>query len=49
MGGAPEPPAGIWSRLRRTRTRTIAFWALAIAVGHVVYHALRDHVFRDAY
>ena len=33
----------------RFRTRTIALWALAIAIGHVIYHALRDHVFPDAY
>lgn len=38
-----------WGKLRRTRTRTIALWALAIAIGHVIYHALRDHVFPDAY
>ncbi len=43
----PSPKPG--SRLRRVRTRTIALWALAIAVGHVIYHALRDHVFPDAY
>ena len=33
----------------RFKTRTIALWALAIAIGHVIYHALRDHVFPDAY
>ena len=36
-------------RFPRIRTRTIALWALAIAIGHVIYHALRDHVFPDAY
>jgi hypothetical protein len=44
-----EPAENAGSRSRRVRTRTIAFWALAIAIGHVIYHALRDHVFPDAY
>ncbi len=30
---------------RRIRTRHIALLALAIAVGHVIYAILRDHVF----
>ncbi len=29
----------------RIRTRHIALLALAIAVGHVIYAILRDHVF----
>ena len=30
---------------RRIRTRHIACLALAIAIGHVIYAILRDHVF----
>ena len=30
---------------RGIRTRYIAFAALAIAIGHVIYAILRDHVF----
>ena len=30
---------------RRVPTRYIAFLALAVAVGHVIYAILRDHVF----
>ena len=30
---------------RRIRTRHIAYAALAIAIGHVIYAILRDHVF----
>ena len=30
---------------RRVRTRHVAFLALAIAIGHVIYAILRDHVF----
>ena len=33
------------SRRRRIRTRHIAYAALAIAIGHVIYAILRDHVF----
>ena len=44
-----KPLPKLVSRLRRVRARTIALGALAIAVGHVIYHALRDHVFPDAY
>ncbi len=29
----------------RIRTRHIAYAALAIAIGHVIYAILRDHVF----
>ena len=29
----------------RVRTRYVAFLALAIAIGHVIYAILRDHVF----
>ncbi len=53
-GGPPEKQSSgttrsAGRRSRRVRTRTIALWALAIAIGHVIYHALRDHVFPDAY
>ncbi len=47
--GDGQPEESAKGRSRRVRTRTIAFWALAIAIGHVIYHALRDHVFPDAY
>ena len=30
---------------RRIKTRHIAYAALAIAIGHVIYAILRDHVF----
>ena len=30
---------------RTIRTRHIAYLALAIAIGHVIYAVLRDHVF----
>lgn len=33
---------------RRIRARHIALLALAIAVGHVIYAALRDHVFHGS-
>ena len=43
------PPEGEGSYRRqgrwRIRTRYIAFAALAIAIGHVIYAILRDHVF----
>ncbi len=29
----------------RIRTRYIAYLALAVAIGHVIYAILRDHVF----
>ena len=32
-------------RKYRIRTRHIAWLALAVAVGHVIYAILRDHVF----
>ena len=32
----------------RPRTRHIAILALAIAVGHVIYAILRDHVFHGS-
>lgn len=35
-------------RRRRIRARHIALLALAIAVGHVIYAALRDHVFHGS-
>ena len=31
---------------RRIRSRYIAYLALAIAIGHVIYAILRDHVFQ---
>ena len=33
---------------RRIRTRHIAILALSIAVGHVIYAILRDHVFHGS-
>ena len=42
-----QPSENSGGRSRRVGTRTIAL--LAIAIGHVIYHALRDHVFPDAY
>ena len=33
---------------RRIRTRHIAILALAVAIGHVVYAILRDHVFHGS-
>ena len=46
----PNPPPegeGTYRRSggRRIKTRYVAFLALAIAVGHVIYAILRDHVF----
>ncbi len=46
----PKPPPereGTYKRSGRWRIRTryIAFAALAIAIGHVIYAILRDHVF----
>ena len=38
-------PPNEQSRRRQMRTLYIACAALAIAVGHVVYAFLRDHVF----
>lgn len=35
-------------RRRRIRARHIALLALAIAVGHVIYAALRDHAFHGS-
>ena len=35
-------------RRRRIRARHIALLALAIAVGHVIYAALRDHWFNGS-
>lgn len=40
-----HPDAGRKGGGRRIRTRYIAFAALAIAIGHVIYAILRDHVF----
>ncbi len=33
---------------RRIRTRHIAILALAVAIGHVIYAILRDHVFHGS-
>ena len=43
-------PEGNVKRKRRRRIRAmhIALLALAIAVGHVIYAALRDHVFNGS-
>ena len=43
-------PEGNATRKRRRRIRAmhIALLALAIAVGHVIYAALRDHVFNGS-
>ena len=46
----PNPPPegeGMYAPPRRWRIRTrhIAYAALAIAIGHVIYAILRDHVF----
>lgn len=35
-------------RRRRIRAMHIALLALAVAVGHVIYAALRDHVFNGS-
>ena len=41
MNGGDDASRSRW----RMRTRYVAFLALAIAVGHVIYAILRDHVF----
>ncbi len=41
MDGGDGGNRGRW----RIRTRYVAFLALAIAIGHVIYAILRDHVF----
>ena len=41
MGGGGDTGRRRW----RMRTRYVAFLALAIAIGHVIYAILRDHVF----
>ena len=41
MEGGGDASRGRW----RVRTRYVAFLALAVAVGHVIYAILRDHVF----
>ena len=43
-----RPNGGGRPRRRRIRARHIAILALAIAVGHVIYAALRDHVFNGS-
>ena len=41
-----QPPGdGVQLGKRRIRARHIAILALAIAIGHVIYTILRDHVF----
>ena len=49
----PNPPPegeGTYKRpgRRRIKTRYVAFAALTIAIGHVVYAILRDHVFHGS-
>ena len=42
----PEGEGNNGRRARcRIRTRYVAYAALAIAIGHVIYAILRDHVF----
>ena len=43
-----RPPGGSERPRRRIRTLHIALLALAIAVGHVIYAILRDHVFHGS-
>lgn len=43
-----SPGDGGKRRRRRIRARHIALLALAIAVGHVIYAALRDHWFNGS-
>ena len=43
-----DPSQGPKPRQRRIRTRHIAFLALAVGVGHVIYAILRDHVFHGS-
>ncbi len=40
-----NPGDGLQRGKRRIGTRYIAILALAVAVGHVIYAILRDHVF----
>ena len=40
--GRRDPPK------RDKHTRNIAYLALAIAIGHVIYAILRDHVFHGS-
>ena len=42
-GGGGPPGDGRPGRGRRIRTRHIAWLALAVAVGHIVYAFIRDH------
>ncbi len=44
MDGQP-PGDGVQPGKRWIRIRHIAILALAIAIGHVIYAILRDHVF----
>ncbi len=46
MGSDPSngDKPGRW----RIRTRYVAYAALAIAIGHVIYAILRDHVFHGS-
>ena len=39
----PQPGGGRRGRGRRISTRHIAWLALAVAVGHIVYAFIRDH------
>ena len=47
MGGEPPQNTGKTTH-KRIKTRRIAILALAIAIGHVVYAILRDHVFNGS-
>ena len=42
-GGGPRPGDGRPARGRRLRARHIAWLALAVAVGHIIYAFIRDH------
>ena len=43
-----SPTGNATRKRRRIRAMHIALLALAIAVGHVIYAALRDHVFNGS-
>ena len=44
MEGQPEEASGRRCK-PKVRARHIAYLALAVAIGHVIYAILRDHVF----
>ena len=41
--GGPQSGGGRKGRGRRLKTRHIAWLALAVAVGHIIYAFIRDH------